>query len=112
MQLSADEVKAKRQELGLTQKEFAAALGMGPNGERTVRRWEAGETRPTAAESKYISTLGHRAPFAPAGEGKPAFTFIDLFAGIGGIRMPFQELGGRCVFSCEWDKFAQRLHAS
>ena len=32
MQLSADEVKAKRQELGLTQKEFAAALGMGPNG--------------------------------------------------------------------------------
>jgi len=77
MQLSADEVKAKRQELGLTQKEFAAALGMGPNGERTVRRWEAGETRPTAAESKYISTLGHRAPFAPAGEGKPAFTFTD-----------------------------------
>jgi len=66
MQLSADEVKAKRQELGLTQKEFAAALGMGPNGERTVRRWEAGETRPTAAESKYISTLGHRAPFAPS----------------------------------------------
>ena len=110
MQLSADEVKAKRQELGLTQKEFAAALGMGPNGERTVRRWEAGETRPTAAESKYISTLGHRAPFAPAGEGKPAFTFIDLFAGIGGIRMPFQELGGRCVFSCEWDKFAQKTY--
>lgn len=70
MQLSADEVKAKRQELGLTQKEFAAALGMGPNGERTVRRWEAGETRPTAAESKYISTLGHRAPFAPAGGGE------------------------------------------
>ena len=35
------------------------------------------------------------------------FTFIDLFAGIGGIRIPFQELGGRCVFSSEWDEYAQ-----
>ncbi len=34
------------------------------------------------------------------------FTFIDLFAGIGGIRRPFQELGGKCVFSSEIDKFA------
>ena len=108
MQLSSGEVKAKRQELGLTQKEFAAALGMGSNGERTVRRWEAGETKPTAAESKYISTLGHHAPFEPNEEREPAFTFIDLFAGIGGIRMPFQELGGECVFSCEWDKLRKR----
>ena len=38
------------------------------------------------------------------------FTFCDLFAGIGGIRMPFEELGGRCVFSCEWDKFAQKTY--
>tara|TARA_B100001093_G_C26818759_1_gene1010932 strand:+ start:749 stop:1666 length:918 start_codon:yes stop_codon:yes gene_type:complete len=35
------------------------------------------------------------------------FKFIDLFAGIGGIRIPFQELGGECVFSSEWDKFSQ-----
>lgn len=34
------------------------------------------------------------------------FTFIDLFAGIGGIRRPFQKLGGKCVFSSEIDKFA------
>jgi DNA (cytosine-5)-methyltransferase 1 len=33
------------------------------------------------------------------------FTFIDLFAGIGGIRLPFQELGGECVFTSEWDKY-------
>lgn len=32
--------------------------------------------------------------------------FIDLFAGIGGIRLPFSELGWRCVFSSEWDKAA------
>lgn len=37
----------------------------------------------------------------------PKFTFVDLFAGIGGIRIPFTELGGKCVFSSEWDKAAQ-----
>jgi DNA (cytosine-5)-methyltransferase 1 len=38
------------------------------------------------------------------------FRFIDLFAGIGGIRIPFDELGGECVFSSEWDKFAQIMY--
>lgn len=38
------------------------------------------------------------------------FTFIDLFAGIGGIRIPFDELGGSCVFSSEWDKSAQQMY--
>jgi DNA (cytosine-5)-methyltransferase 1 len=34
-------------------------------------------------------------------------SFIDLFAGIGGMRLAFEDLGGECVFSSEWDKFAQ-----
>ena len=34
-------------------------------------------------------------------------TFIDLFAGIGGFRIPFDELGGECVFTSEFDKFSQ-----
>jgi DNA (cytosine-5)-methyltransferase 1 len=38
------------------------------------------------------------------------FTFIDLFAGIGGIRIPFEELGGTCVFSSEWDAQAQKTY--
>ena len=38
------------------------------------------------------------------------FTFIDLFAGIGGIRLPFSELGYKCVFSSEWDKNAQKSY--
>lgn len=40
------------------------------------------------------------------------FTFIDLFAGIGGIRLPFSELGYKCVFSSEWDKYAQKTYLS
>lgn len=43
---------------------------------------------------------------------KPRFTFIDLFAGIGGIRIPFGELNGKCVFSSEWDKAAQTTYTS
>ncbi len=38
------------------------------------------------------------------------FTFIDLFAGVGGIRTAFDELGGKCVFSSEWDKYAQQTY--
>lgn len=38
------------------------------------------------------------------------FTFIDLFAGIGGFRLAFQGAGGKCAFSSEWDKYAQRTY--
>lgn len=41
---------------------------------------------------------------------KAKFTFIDLFAGIGGIRLPFSEMGYKCVFSSEWDKHAQTTY--
>ncbi|MDH5654431.1 MAG: DNA (cytosine-5-)-methyltransferase [Spirochaetia bacterium] len=37
---------------------------------------------------------------------KEKFRFIDLFAGIGGMRLAFEKAGGKCVYSCEWDKFA------
>jgi DNA (cytosine-5)-methyltransferase 1 len=41
---------------------------------------------------------------------KPKFTFIDLFAGIGGFRLAFQNLGGKCVFTSEWDESAKRTY--
>lgn len=41
---------------------------------------------------------------------KKNFTFIDLFAGIGGFRQAFQDAGGRCVFSCEWDQYAKQTY--
>jgi DNA (cytosine-5)-methyltransferase 1 len=41
---------------------------------------------------------------------RPKFTFIDLFAGIGGFRIAMQEKGGKCVFSSEWDAFANKTY--
>jgi len=41
---------------------------------------------------------------------KSDFTFIDLFAGIGGIRLAFEKAGGKCVFSSEWNKFSQQTY--
>lgn len=56
------------------------------------------------------SVTGSHIPFpSPA---KPLFTFIDLFAGIGGFRMALQKLGGKCVFTSEWDKAAQQTYFS
>ena len=44
-------------------------------------------------------------------EKKLTVKFIDLFAGIGGIRLAFKKQGGTCVFSSEWDKFAQQTYS-
>lgn len=41
---------------------------------------------------------------------KADFTFIDLFAGIGGMRLAFEEAGGECVYSNEWNKFSQQTY--
>lgn len=56
----------------------------------------------------YLFNDVHNSPFPP--HKNPRFTFIDLFAGIGGFRMSFQNLGGECVFSSEWDEQAQRTY--
>ena len=44
------------------------------------------------------------------GPQKAKFTFIDLFAGIGGFRIAMQNLGGKCVYSSEWDTQAQKTY--
>ena len=94
-------IKSKREGLGLTQKAFSELLGMKENGERTVRGWENGEHRPTQTKLNQILNLPDRAPFKQDNSKATcsySFSFIDLFAGIGGIRLPFQELGGEGVF--------------
>lgn len=47
-------------------------------------------------------------PFPPP--TNPKFKFIDLFAGIGGIRLAFQNLGGKCVFTSEWDTYSKKTY--
>lgn len=49
-------------------------------------------------------------PKRPSHYDNPNFRFIDLFAGIGGIRKGFEEVGGQCVFTSEWNKFAVRTY--
>ena len=44
------------------------------------------------------------------GPDNPKFTFIDLFAGIGGFRLAMQAQGGKCVFSSEWNSYAQQTY--
>jgi len=41
---------------------------------------------------------------------KSKFKFIDLFAGIGGFRLALQNLGGKCVFTSEWDKYSKQTY--
>lgn len=47
-------------------------------------------------------------PFPPP--GNPKFRFIDLFAGIGGIRLAYQNLGGKCVFTSEWNNYSKKTY--
>lgn len=108
-------IQAKREGLGLTQCAFAVLLGMPEAGERTVRGWELGEHIPSLAKQAQIEGLPDQAPFRSRFSTNPEgaqFRFIDLFAGIGGIRYPFQKFGGHCVFTSEWDKFSKKTYAA
>ncbi len=88
----------------LKQAEVARYLGVDA---RTVRRWITEQSVPT----HYIFGLQRLLPLEYPFKDDAPFTFIDLFAGIGGIRMAFEKLGGHCVFTSEWDSYAQKTYA-
>jgi DNA (cytosine-5)-methyltransferase 1 len=75
---------------------------------RTVYRYERGETKPSKLgrdilrQAAELRTAQDNAP--------PSYRFIDLFAGIGGLRMGFEPEGGRCVFTSEWDLKSQETY--
>lgn len=90
----------------LSQAEIAEALG---RSERTVRRWEVGDAEPPALIIPALrEALAKKMPQPAAGSAD--FTFIDLFAGIGGIRMGFERHGGRCVWTSEWNDWAVKTY--
>lgn len=89
-----------------TQKEISEILNVDV---RTIRRWESREPSPPDYIAETIrQRLLPLMDIKPSKEGQ--FKFIDLFAGIGGIRLGFESLGGQCVFTSEWNKFAQKTY--
>lgn len=94
-----------RQRTGMSVEELAAEIGYSAS---TVYRWERGEIEPKAP---IYRTLEMIAKLTPAASNDAAFRFIDLFAGIGGLRIGFQAIGGHCVFTSEWDAKAQETYS-
>lgn len=96
----------------MTRKELADSLGLGRDGQALVRRWEEGD-EPIPGEVLSRLEAYPDAPPLAQDESDPdgyPFTFIDLFAGIGGIRQAFQRQGGLCVWTSEIDPYAQKTY--
>lgn len=75
--------------------------------QRTVRRWEL---RQVPIKTYVIPALQSMLPFEAVATNTDGFKFIDLFAGIGGIRTAFERIGGQCVFTSEWDSYSQKTY--
>ncbi|MGL5405047.1 MAG: DNA (cytosine-5-)-methyltransferase, partial [Acinetobacter sp.] len=76
----------------------------------SLNRWINGkiEQKPlTHLETEMLKTL---IPSPPKHHGNYDFKFIDLFAGIGGIRKGFEDIGGQCVFTSEWNEYAVKTY--
>jgi DNA (cytosine-5)-methyltransferase 1 len=87
-----------------TQRDLAERLSVAP---KTIARWEKGETTcPHMIEPALREIL--RFSVSPVTERR--FTFIDLFAGIGGIRLGFESIGGSCVFTSEWNDWSKKTY--
>jgi DNA (cytosine-5)-methyltransferase 1 len=86
----------------LTQRDLAARLQVDP---KTIGRWERKQTNCPAFVEPALREMLLAVPQADATH--PRFTFIDLFAGIGGMREGFRRAGGSCVFTSEWNRWAQ-----
>ena len=105
----AELIRAKREHLHMTQKELADAVGMPKNGDRTIRRWENGETSPSKLELKAILDFPESVPFPNNPDGR--YKMIDLFAGIGGTRIGFSQTGAvNVVFSDEFNLFSAKTY--
>jgi len=81
---------------------------------RTLYRWENGQARPRLAAVQLLRSMvrEERLPYdaGPGVVNTHRFTFIDLFAGIGGLRRAFDAFGGHCVFTSEWDHYSRKTY--
>lgn len=76
---------------------------------KTLARWEKAPEKLPIARQLALKEILRSIPRQPE---KSDFTFIDLFAGIGGIRTGFSAAGGRCVFTSEWNPWSQKTYAA
>lgn len=101
----ATEISRLIETIPLRRDEIARQLG---RTESTLYRWKRGQTKPSVAELDLLRRMANG--FTRTTNGKPDFRFIDLFAGIGGLRLGVEAIGGHCVFSCERDKFSRQTY--
>ena len=90
----AKNIKLIRDRLGISRKEFSDSLSLSKQEEKQLKDWESGKfVIPTEIYNK-IMNFPTNPPFKNKAMSECKFTQIDLFAGIGGIRLAFQDLGG------------------
>lgn len=94
-----------RIQAGLNMESLASIVGFSV---RTLYRWERGESKPRKAAIELMKKIAFNA--IPSDQNRNQFAFVDLFAGIGGLRRGFESIGGRCVFTCEIDQYAQKTY--
>lgn len=90
-----------------TQRALAIRLDVDP---RTIGRWERGETPLPARVEPALRDILWSTIHPITRPNNEKFRFIDLFAGIGGIRLGFETAGGKCVFTSEWNDFSKKTY--
>lgn len=105
LKLAESDFSRLRQNVGMTIEQITELTG---TSRRTLYRWERGESAP---QERVLAWLREQVrDVQPDTRTHKSFRFIDLFAGIGGLRRAFEPLGGKCVFTSEWDKYSQQTY--
>lgn len=79
----------------------------------TIHRWMNGSIEPkNFIADRLVNMLTRKISAKENDEKEGDFTFIDLFAGIGGIRKGFEQAGGKCLYTSEWDLYAQKTYSN